>query len=237
MDDKTISSEHQLSDESINAFIDRQITNEERQEILSLIKQDKNLAQRICELQQLKEMTQHAFDDIPQPNYDNRTKVNFIPRMAAAIAIFSFGLLIGFSSIQLTGQQQTVALSNPAHSLTKVLVHLTSSDIESGLNTLNNLQQLLEDYQHRKEDVLIEVVANGDGIKLLQPEIKAVARRITELTQLYDNLTFAACKNTINQMMLTKGLHIKLIPEVKLIDSGVVKVIERQAEGWTYIRG
>lgn len=237
MDDKTMNPDHQISDELLNAFIDRQITNEERQEILSLIKHDKSLANRICDLQQLKEMTQHAFDDIPQPNYDRKTKVNLIPRMAAVIAIFSLGLLIGFSSIQITSKQQTVTISQAGKPLTKVLVHLTSSNVESGLNTLDNLQQLLDDYDHRKQDVLVEVVANGDGIKLLQSRIIPIARRISELTQLYDNLTFAACKNSIDQIKMAKGLEIKLIPGVKLIDSGIVKVIERQTQGWTYIRG
>ena len=66
---------------------------------------------------------------------------------------------------------------------------------------------------------------------------RQVAARIAELSAQYDNLSFAACKNTINQMRISKGLHIELIPQVKLIDSGIVNVIKRQKQGWNYIRG
>jgi len=139
--------------------------------------------------------------------------------------------------MQLSEKPQIFSSPKDAHSLTKVLLHITSAEVESGLNTLDNLQQLLEDYKHRGKEVLIEVVANGEGIKLLQAENTPVAKRISELSRLYENLTFAACSNTIEQMRISKGLIIELIPEVRLIDSGVVQVIERQAQGWTYIRG
>ncbi len=226
-----------ISDELINAFIDRQITAEERQEILSNIRSDKDLAGRICDLQQIKEMTQSAFDNIPQPPTRKQREFALFPRKAAAFALFAIGLLIGLGGMEIAqsrgSQQQAAAQSD----LTKVLVHLTSADIDSGLNTLNNLQQLLDTYAQKHQKVLVEVVANGNGIKLLDNKNTVIARRIHELTRQHDNLTFAACKNTIDQMRLSKGLHIKLIPGVKLIDSGVVKVIERQNQGWTYIRG
>jgi intracellular sulfur oxidation DsrE/DsrF family protein len=227
-----------ISDELINAFIDRQITSEERQEILSQIRTDKDLAGRICDLQQLKEMTQSAFDDIPQPAAQQQHHTPAFPRMVAAFALFTVGLLVGLGAMQLTKPaSQSTTLASAHDSITKVLVHLTSADVDAGMNTLDNLQQLLDSYARKQQKVLVEVVANGDGIKLLDSKNIGIAKRIRELSAQHDNLTFAACKNTINQMRINKGLVVNLIPQVKLIDSGVVKVIERQNEGWTYIRG
>ncbi len=227
-----------VSDELINAFIDRQITMEERQEILTSIRNDKELAGRICELQQLKEMTQTAFDDIPPAPSSKQNCPALFPRRVIAAVLFAIGILVGLGSMQLTNSI-TSASAMPAaqEEITKVLVHLTSADIDAGLNTLNNLQQILDRYQQKKQKVLIEVIANGDGIKLLQNSNTRIAKRIAALSSQHDNLTFAACKNTIDQLRLTRGIRIDLIPQVKLIDSGVVKVIERQNEGWTYIRG
>ncbi len=229
-----------ISDERINAFIDRQITSEERQEILSQIRSDKELAGRICDLQQLKEITQSAFDDIPQPPQRKQPGYSLFPRAAAASVIFVVGLLLGLGGMQLAQtdrQRANTDVADAQKSTTKVLVHLTSANIDSGLNTLNNLQQLLDSYARKQQKVIVEVVANGDGIKLLDSKNTSIAKRIRELALQHPNLTFAACKNTIDQMRLSKGLTIDLIPQVKLIDSGVVKVIERQNEGWTYIRG
>jgi len=228
-----------ISDELINAFIDRQLTAEDRQEILARIRTDKDLAGRICDLQQLKEMTQSAFDNIPQPAAQQNHNTPAFPRMAAAFALFTVGLLVGFGVMQLTkSDNQSTATFTSAHdSITKVLVHLTSADVDAGMNTLINLQQLLDSYTRKHQKVMVEVIANGDGIKLLDSKNVSIAKRIRELSAQHDNLTFAACKNTIDQMRINRGLVVNLIPQVKLIDSGVVEVIKRQNEGWTYIRG
>ena len=145
-----------ISDELINAFIDRQITSEERQEILSQIRTDKDLAGRICDLQQLKEMTQSAFDDIPQPAARQRQNTPAFPRMAAAFALFTVGLLVGLGAMQLAkSASQGTTLASAHDSITKVLVHLTSADIDAGMNTLNNLQQLLDSYARKHQKVLV----------------------------------------------------------------------------------
>ena len=96
---------------------------------------------------------------------------------------------------------------------------------------------MLAEYRSKGEPVLVEVIANGGGVKLLGPDTPAIAERIAHLSASYDNLSFAACRNTIEQLQLTEGARIQLLPEVKLIDSGVVEVIRRQRDGWAYIRG
>lgn len=226
-----------ISDELINAFIDRQLTADDRQEILARIRTDKDLAGRICDLQQLKEMTQSAFDNIPQPPSRGRNEYAVFPRKAAAFALFAIGLLLGLGSMQFAQSGHGISISSSPQVATKVLVHLTSADIDAGLNTLDNLQQLLDTYASKQQKVRVEVIANGDGIKLLDSKNTVIAQRIRQLSAEHTNLTFAACKNTIDQMRINKGLVVNLIPQVKLIDSGVVKVIERQKQGWTYIRG
>ncbi len=231
-----------VSDELLNSFVDHQLTSEERQEILSRLKRDRALSDRVCELQHLKEMTRLAFDDIPPSRLPKRVieEPRSLPRMVAAAAIFCLGLLLGMVGLPQWGNGedrngQTASARND--SLTKVLVHLSSADEAAALNTLGNLEQMLAEYRSKGEPVLVEVIANGGGVKLLGPDTPAIAERIAHLSASYDNLSFAACRNTIEQLQLTEGARIQLLPEVKLIDSGVVEVIRRQRDGWAYIRG
>lgn len=230
---------HPISDELLNSFIDHQITHEERQEILALIKQDKQLADRVCELQHIKEMSKLAYQHIPASRLPEKVVIQkrIFPRLAAVITIFSLGLLLGLAVTQVGPITLSDATTLSEQSVTKVLVHLTSSDIESGLNTLNNLQLLLQEYQDKQQRVQVEVIANGKGIKFLDAGNKVVSQRIQQLTNLYHNLTIAACRYSIEQLRISSGQNLQLIPQVKLIDSGVVEVIKRQNEGWTYIRG
>jgi uncharacterized protein len=230
-----------ISEELLNSFIDGQITDEERQEILNMLEQDKVLAARVCELQRIKQRVKLAFDQIPPSNLPKTIiqKPNKMFQVAAAIAIFCLGIFLG--NVGLKGAHdkaspQTVAVASNK-SITKVLVHLTSSDSENGLNTLTNLEQMLLDYRNSGQDVKVEVVANGHGIDLLRQGITPFAALIARLSAEYKNLSFAACKNTIDQMQITGDEEIDLIPQAKLIDSGIVEVIKRQQEGWTYIRG
>lgn len=230
-----------ISDELLNSFVDHQLTSEERQEILHRLKHDRDLAERVCELQHLKETTHLAFDDIP-PSRLPKTLIeepHNWPRMAAAALIFGLGLLLGMIGLPQwgSGDERSALVSTENTRTTKVLVHLSNADTGAALNTLANLEQMLADYRQRGEPVRVEVIANGGGVKLLGPDTPAIAERIAALTEEYDNLSFAACRNTIEQLQLTEGLHIRLIPQVRLIDSGVVEVIRRQKEGWAYIRG
>ena len=230
--------QHNVSDELLNSFIDQQIADEEREELLALIEQDETLAQRVAELQRIKDLTRYAYDDIPAPSSANRQQPRQRPfPLVASIAIFSFGLLLGLGIMQMKPNAEVFSTLTADQSQTMVLVHLTSDDVDAGLNTLDNIQQMLQEYAQIQQDVVVEVVANGNGIKLLSTANRKIAARIADLTMRYDNVSFAACKNTINQLKLSKGLEIQLIPQVKLIDSGIVNVIKRQSQGWTYIRG
>ncbi len=235
---RTSDNQHNVSDELLNSFIDQQIADEEREELLALIEQDETLANRLRELQRIKDLTRLAYNDIPVPSSQNRQ----YPRqrqfpLAASIAIFSLGLLLGLGIMQMKPHAQVLPSLSADQSQTRVLVHLTSGDVDAGLNTLDNIQQMLQDYARKQQHVVVEVVANGNGINLLTTANRKMAMRIAELTTRYDNVSFAACKNTINQMKVSKGLDIQLIPQVRLIDSGIVNVIKRQSQGWTYIRG
>jgi uncharacterized protein len=226
-----------ISDELLNSFIDGQITDEERQEILQLLEQDKALAAQVCELQRIKQSVKLAYKKIP-PSHLPATVIQtskLLPRIAAAITIFCLGILIGIAGLkQQIKAPETIAASDTT---TRVLVHLTSSDSESGLNTLTNLEQMLLEYRNNGQNVKVEVVANGHGIDLLRQGTTPFASLIARLTEEYKNLSFAACKNTIDQIQITSEDEIELIPQAKLIDSGIVEVIERQKQGWTYIRG
>jgi uncharacterized protein len=236
---KTLDPNKPVSDELLNSFIDGQITDEERTEILELLEHDGALASKVCELQRTKQRVQLAYEQIPQSQLPETVvkKPGFAPRLAAAVAIFSLGILLGTAGLYQVQQEQKNETVATNEATTKVLVHLTSSDSESGKNTLINLEKMLQEYRKNGQNVRVEVVANGHGIDLLRQGTTPFAPLIARLVKEYKNLSFAACKNTIDQIQITTDEEIELIPQAKLIDSGIVEVIERQKQGWTYIRG
>ena len=93
------------------------------------------------------------------------------------------------------------------------------------LNNLRNVQQAIG-----KDKVLTELVVYGPGIAMLKAESK-VEPRITQA--LTDGVRVVACENTMHAQKLTKA---DMIPGIGYVPGGVVELMERQREGWAYIR-
>jgi intracellular sulfur oxidation DsrE/DsrF family protein len=50
------------------------------------------------------------------------------------------------------------------------------------------------------------------------------------------NVSFKACKNTMDAMAKNEGKPVVLIPETDVVDAGVTRLIELSESGWTIVR-
>lgn len=114
----------------------------------------------------------------------------------------------------------------------KLVVHVTQYDekiFKQVLNLANNVPK-----QVGVDNIKIEIVAQGPGLKILEkgsPE----AVRIASLAP-YGNVTFSACGATIKGIKKNKGKDVVLLPEARIVEGGVLRVMELQKEGYAYIR-
>ncbi len=84
------------------------------------------------------------------------------------------------------------------------------------------------------DNVVIELVAQGPGLKLLSKG-SPQATRIASLVP-YDNMKFSACGATIKAIKKKTGKDVQLLPDVKVVQGGVLRVMELQRDGYAYIR-
>lgn len=109
-----------------------------------------------------------------------------------------------------------------------VVFHISSGDGYAQKLVLNNAQNMLNYYG--PDDVEIEVVAYGPGLRTLFKE-NSQAERIQGMAD--SGISFSACANTMRAMgRPTESMH----PAVKVVPGGVVRLLELQEAGWTYIR-
>lgn len=104
------------------------------------------------------------------------------------------------------------------------------SDNDSGkwhlaLNNAQNLQAALG-----KGNVDIEVVAYGPGIAMLKAD-SLVGNRIEDAGK--DGVRVVACENTMKNQKLVKD---DMLRGIAYAPAGVVQIMERQKQGWSYIR-
>jgi len=117
----------------------------------------------------------------------------------------------------------------------KVVIHVDENDKARMNLALNNASNVTSHYLAKGEEVQIEIVAYGPGLKMLTAD-SPVAARVKSLTENFEQISFKGCGNTHKKMSKKAGKQIAMLPQAKMVPAGVVHLMERQEEGWTYIR-
>jgi len=124
------------------------------------------------------------------------------------------------------------ALALPAAALaadkSKMVIQVSENDPATWNLALNNARNIQKDMG--KDSVELEIVAFGPGINMLKAESE-VANRISETVD--SGVSVVACQNTMrNQKLDKEDMHAK----VGYVSSGVVEIMQRQKQGYTYLR-
>jgi intracellular sulfur oxidation DsrE/DsrF family protein len=101
---------------------------------------------------------------------------------------------------------------------------------------LNNASNVVQYYKDLGEKVSIEVVTFGPGLHMLRDDTSPVKARIETLALSSPEISFKACGNTRENMSKAEGKEISLISQANIVKSGVVRVMELQEHGWTYVK-
>lgn len=112
----------------------------------------------------------------------------------------------------------------------KVIVQSSSSDPElQGLALIiaGNLQK-----HYGMDNVDIEVVAYGPGLGLLTAD-SPNAEKVKSLVD--NNIRFSACEGTMKFIEANSGKRPKLVAGVGIVPDGVVRVVELQEQGYSYV--
>lgn len=109
-----------------------------------------------------------------------------------------------------------------------VVFHVTDSDPVKWNQVLNNASNLQKNVG--KDNVEIEVVANGPGLDMMKFE-SVVGSRISEA--LNSGIVLMACGATMKAAKLTEK---DLFPGMTVVPGGVIEIMMKQEAGWTYLK-
>lgn len=118
----------------------------------------------------------------------------------------------------------------------KVAIQVSQSDKAQMDLALNNARNVIEYYKGKGETVLVEIVTYGPGLHMLRADTSPVKERIGPMSLEHPNLKFIACANTQANQSKAEGKQVPLISEATVMPSGVVRLMELQAQGYAYIR-
>ena len=110
----------------------------------------------------------------------------------------------------------------------RVVMQVSDNDPAKWNLALNNARNLQTDLGAANVD--IEIVAYGPGIGMLKSE-SVVGNRIAEA--LGQGVAVSACENTMHGQKLAKA---DMLDGIGYVPAGVVEIMQKQQQGWAYLR-
>jgi intracellular sulfur oxidation DsrE/DsrF family protein len=126
------------------------------------------------------------------------------------------------SGIAVTSQAQ------PASQRNKVVIQVSDIETAKWNLALNNARNIQADLGAANVD--IEIVAYGPGIGMLKLD-SPVANRVDEATAA--GVKILACENTMKGQKLARS---DMLTGIGYVNAGVVEIMQRQQQGWSYLR-
>ena len=120
----------------------------------------------------------------------------------------------------------------------RVAIQVDQNDPAVMNMVLNNATNVIEYYRAKSEDVDVEIVAYGPGMHMLRADTSPVQDRVKHLKEMVfpGSIQFSACNHTKQGMEKAEGHAIPIVPEATVVPSGVVRLMELQEQGWSYVR-
>jgi len=129
----------------------------------------------------------------------------------------------------------TAARSAEAGKGRGVVLHVGMNDPDLMSQALNYAANILKHYGDKGETVSVEILANGAGLHMLREDTSPVKGKVMAFTTRNPQVTISACNNTKTNMEAAEGKEIKLMSKARLVPSGVVRLMEAQEAGWSYV--
>lgn len=238
-----------VSDETLNAFIDGELDVAESEALLARIREDQDVAQRVCTLRGLQSMVRLAY--IEPPVADKR-KSRIAPhrqlmqRCAFGCLVLLAGLSGGWALRGLEPQvvaalPATVASGYRVVSLVReadpnrVMLHLDSAAPAKMQAVLDQAERLLDQAEQQGRAMQLEVIANSRGLNLLRADHSPYAERMARMKLRHANLHWVACGQTIARLR-NDGEQVRLLPDIQTTPTAINEIVTRLQQGWTYVR-
>jgi intracellular sulfur oxidation DsrE/DsrF family protein len=133
-------------------------------------------------------------------------------------------VLLGNASLAIAADAKATA--TPAKN--RLVIQVSDADPKKWGLALNNARNVQTDLG--EENVEIEIVVYGPGIGMLKKDSE-VGPRVADARA--KGMTVVACENTMHAQKLT---YDDMLPTIGYVPAGVVEIMQKQQQGWAYVR-
>jgi intracellular sulfur oxidation DsrE/DsrF family protein len=148
-------------------------------------------------------------------------------RVVAAIFALMVPVLIG-------GIHTAYSQSTPK--MHRLLLQVSREDTDGMNLALANAVNAKKLYDTRGEQLQVEIVAYGPGITMLREDKSPVKDRIAEVKKEIPGLVLSMCGNAKAAAERREGKEVVPMAGVGVVPAGIVRVMELEEQGWSYVR-
>lgn len=212
------------SEQELNAFVDGELNANDHARVLASLAHDASLQKRVAEIQQTRNLLRHTYENPPQPTV-SRVPVPILKNMKLVVALsLAIGMVSGALLHLVTANAPALFASHPKG----VVIQVSEADPAKWEMALINARNVRKAY--RDKNVGVEIVAYGPGLKMLRKD-SPISAGLEEASK--NGVKLLACGNT---MTMTHTTREELNRAVGIVPAGVVEIMERQQEGYAYVR-
>ena len=113
----------------------------------------------------------------------------------------------------------------------KMVIQVNTNELIVQKMALLNASNLKKHFGANNADV--EIVIYGPGLGLIK-QGSVFSKRITELQN--KGVTFSVCEGTLKTIKEKTGSEPELLPGMKRVKTGALRILELQEKNWSYMR-
>jgi intracellular sulfur oxidation DsrE/DsrF family protein len=133
-------------------------------------------------------------------------------------------VLMAFILLSVVAKEGKNKSKNNVH---KIIFQLTTNDTmahKALMKQLNNITTVAPSTK-------IEIVCHGPGLEMLITEKSIVHQKIKQLSAI--GVSFIACEFSMKERNVPQD---KIIPEAGYVKAGIIEIVTKQEQGWSYIK-
>lgn len=118
----------------------------------------------------------------------------------------------------------------------QIVFQINTDDIVPMKHAVSNSINLVRYFRDKHEPVQIEIVAYGAGIAMFRDDQSPVRDVLGYIHTKFPEIAFTVCGSSKAIIEQREGHLMPLIEGTRVVPFGIVRIVELQDAGWSYIR-
>jgi intracellular sulfur oxidation DsrE/DsrF family protein len=129
-----------------------------------------------------------------------------------------------------------LAAKAPAARAHRLAIQVNTEDPTAMRHAISNALNAAKAFKDVNEPLSVEIVTYGPGIHMFRADTSPVKDLLPFLRANLPDVAFIVCGNSKAIMEQKEGHPLTLVEGAQVVPAGVVRLVELQEAGWSYIR-